>query len=104
MGLILGGLLFTVGGLSMIFATDFWWEMQELGNQWEGQASERSDLWGCNIILTGIAVTGGGLALIGLGIHEQYVASQPVIPGICSDSSDANPATKSEFDRYIKIG
>jgi hypothetical protein len=80
-----------------------WWEIQKLGNQWEGQASERSDLWGCHTILTGVSSIGLGLCCLGLGLHEQYVASQPVIPRICSSESNPNPA-KSKFDRYIQVG
>lgn len=66
---ILGGLFFIGLGLVNLLAPDFVWGMTRLGNSWNGQKSERSDLWelrrvggGALLILVGIVVFAIGIA------------------------------------------
>ncbi|MGG6267563.1 hypothetical protein ACQ4M3_12105 [Leptolyngbya sp. AN03gr2] len=100
MVLLLIGLLVLAFGCSLIFARDAWWEVQKLGNQMQGQVSERTLAWEVAQMGLGVIAIAISIALIWTGIDR---INQPVVPRMCftvgidSGSSDDKFKIRNEI-------
>jgi hypothetical protein len=61
---VIAAIAFIIIGLLALFARDMVWELTVFGNQWEGQASERSELWEMKTIFGGILSLGLGIVVL----------------------------------------
>jgi hypothetical protein len=63
------GILMVIFGIVSLAASDLMWSLTELGNSWNGRASERTDLWETRRVIGGIVaiVVGAIVVLLGLG-------------------------------------
>lgn len=68
--MILLGILAAGFGIALIVFRDFFWQLTRLGNQFEGQKSERTELWDTGQILSGLVLIGIGAFVICAGVGE----------------------------------
>lgn len=68
--MILLGILAAGLGIAIIVFRDFFWELTRLGNQFEGEKSERTELWDTGQILSGLVLIGIGAIVICSGLAE----------------------------------
>ena len=66
MGVVLAALVLIGIGLLSLFARDLLWDLTQFGNQWNGRASERTDLWDLRTRVGGVIalVLGGGVLVV----------------------------------------
>jgi hypothetical protein len=64
--------IFAIGvGIVMIFFRDLWWELTHWGNQAQGLASQRNDVWDSVTVLRGFLALGAGIILLLMAISAQ---------------------------------
>jgi hypothetical protein len=64
--------IFAIGaGVVMIFFRDLWWDLTHLGNQAEGLASQRNDVWDAVTVFRGFLSLGAGIVLLLLALSAQ---------------------------------
>lgn len=102
MELLLGGLLSLIWGSSLIFARDFWWKMTKFGNQMEGEASERLDVWEGKTILAGVVLMGIGFGATGFGARTVYLDAR--VPAICIQPNRSPYSLDIYYEEYIRSG
>jgi uncharacterized membrane protein len=93
MEFFMAGLLLIILGCSLIFAREMWWAVQEVSNQIQGRASERTDLWDLSQIVVGAIVIVLGIFVVTVGLSQM---NKPVVPALCS-------GVTSEFDTPLKL-
>jgi hypothetical protein len=54
-------------GLVCLFRREWMWQLTRWGNEWEGQGSERSELWDTRTTISGVVFVVVGLGVIVLG-------------------------------------
>ena len=90
---ILGGLFFIGLGLLNLLAPDFVWGMARLGNSWNGEKSERNDLWELRRVGGGILLVVVGVAVMILGVVSASGASDDEEPSYTWTFATAAPTT-----------
>jgi hypothetical protein len=64
--------IYAIGaGVVMIFFRDLWWDLTHLGNQAEGLASQRNDVWDAVTVFRGFLSLGAGIVLLMLALNAQ---------------------------------
>ena len=64
--------IFAIGaGVVMIFFRDLWWDLTHLGNQAQGFASQRNDVWDAVTVFRGFLSLGAGIVLLMLALNAQ---------------------------------
>jgi hypothetical protein len=58
-------------GVIMIFFRDLWWDLTHLGNQAQGLASQRNDVWDAVTVFRGFLALGAGIVLLMLALNAQ---------------------------------
>jgi hypothetical protein len=67
------GVLFIVIGVISLVKRDWMWTLTRIGNDFEGEASQRNELWELRTVI-------GGVAMIILGFVLILMPSGPVTP------------------------
>jgi Family of unknown function (DUF6199) len=64
------GVLMVIFGIVSLAAGDLMWSLTELGNSWNGRASERTDLWETRRMIGGVVAIALGIVVILIGLSQ----------------------------------
>lgn len=76
------GLIFIAYGVISLVKRDWMWALTKMGNDFEGQASQRNELWELGTTISGVVAIILGIVLILMPAPAVPVSPFPAIPEI----------------------
>jgi len=76
------GLLFIAYGIVSLVKRDWMWALTKMGNDFDGQVSQRNELWELRTMISGVVAIVIGIVLILLPTPAVPVSPFPPIPEI----------------------
>jgi hypothetical protein len=78
---VLFGIIFIALGVISLVKRDWMWTLTRIGNDLEGEASHRNELWELRTAIGGVVFIIIGIILILMGNGPQMPSLEPVFPG-----------------------